>query len=64
MIHYCYGDERWTKRDYFRDDEVRQLWHPSVQAPAGSILDELLKQIREAGQFYHDPLSAAAALAH
>ena len=57
MVHYCYGDERWTKRDYFRDDQVRDLWTPSADAAEGSILGELLAQIRAAGEFYRDPLA-------
>ena len=58
MIHYCYGDERWTKRAYFRDEEVRDLWTPGADAGEGSILGELLAQIRAAGDFYRDPLAA------
>lgn len=59
VIHYCYGDEGWTKRNYFRDEQVRNLWTPSADAAEGSILGELLKQIREAGEFYRDPLKGA-----
>jgi len=55
MIHYCYGDERWSKREYFKDEEVRKLWDPAVAAPEGTVLGELLAQIREAGEFYRDP---------
>lgn len=59
IIHYCYGDERWTKRDYFKDEQVRDLWTARTDAAEGSILEELLKQIREAGEFYRDPLKDA-----
>ncbi len=54
MIHYAYGDERWTKRNYFQDEEVRNLWNPTIEAAEGTILGELLVQIREAREFYRD----------
>lgn len=54
MIHYAYGDDRWTKRNYFRDDQVHELWNPSTEAEPGTILGELLSQIREANKFYGD----------
>lgn len=57
MIHYAYGDERWTKRNYFTDEEVPAVWHPEVKAGKGTILSEVLSQIRQAGDFYRDPYS-------
>lgn len=54
MIHYAYGDERWTKRNYFRDEDAHDLWNPTAEAPAGTILGEILAQIREAREFYRD----------
>ena len=54
MIHYAYGDERWTKRNYFRDEEIHDLWNPTIEAPEGTILGEILAQIREARDFYRD----------
>lgn len=54
MIHYAYGDERWTKRSYFTDEQVCELWNPPSDAQEGTILGELLLQIREAREFYHD----------
>jgi len=54
MIHYAYGDERWTKRTFFTDEQVRELWSPTLDAPAGTILGEILGQIREAREFYRD----------
>jgi len=54
MIHYTYGDERWTKRKFFRDEQVRELWSSTLDAPAGTILGEILGQIREAREFYRD----------
>jgi hypothetical protein len=54
IIHYAYGDERWTKRNYFREDQMYGLWNPTANAAEGTILGELLKQIREAREFYRD----------
>ena len=46
--------ERWTKRNYFRDEEIHDLWNPTIEAPEGTILGEILAQIREARDFYRD----------
>ena len=59
IIHYAYGDERWDKRDYFTVEQVARVWNPSVETTAGSILDEILRQIRQAADFYHDPYFSA-----
>jgi len=55
MIHYAYGDERWNKRNYFTDEQVRSVWHPEANATDGTILSEVLSQLRQAGEFYRDP---------
>lgn len=55
MIHYAYGDECWTKRDYFTDEQAAAVWDPEAKAAAGTILDELCSQLRQAGKFYRDP---------
>jgi len=52
MIHYAYGDERWTKRNFYRDEHMRQLWNSTIEVEPGTILAELLLQIREANEFY------------
>lgn len=52
MIHYCHGDERWNKRHYCSDEEVKNLWNPPSGAPRETIRGELLAQIAEAAQFY------------
>ena len=54
MIHYAYGDERWTKRNYFRDEQVHELWNPPADVQSGTIRGEVLTQIREANEFYGD----------
>lgn len=52
VVHYCYGDERWSKRHYFREDQASNVWQPRVEAPAGTILGEILSQLRAAEKFY------------
>ena len=54
IIHYCYGDERWNKRNYCTDQEAPGIWNPPDGAAQGTILGELLAQIREAREFYRD----------
>ena len=51
-IHYCYGDETWSKRHYFRQEQARSVWQPRVESPAGTVLGEILLQLREAEKFY------------
>ena len=52
MIHYAYGDERWNKRDYSREETTRDVWNPPERYPPETILGELSKQIQEAREFY------------
>jgi hypothetical protein len=58
IIHYAYGDDRWTKRDYFTVEQAEAVWQTREEATEGTILDEVLTQIRQAGDFYHDPYSS------
>ena len=37
MIHYCYGDEVWSKRDYLTDADARRVWNPPSTAREGTI---------------------------
>ncbi|MDX6614681.1 MAG: hypothetical protein QOD75_3867 [Blastocatellia bacterium] len=60
IIHYAYGDERWTKRNYFRDDQMHDIWNPTATGAAGSILAEILKQISEAREFYGEAYFSAS----
>ena len=57
IIHYAYGDERWSKRDYYTKEEAVAVWDADQEAISGSILGELLSQIRQAREFYRDPYS-------
>lgn len=58
IIHYAYGDDRWTKRDYFTVEQTDAVWDTREEAPEGTILDEILTQIRQARDFYRDPYSS------
>ena len=51
VIHYCYGDKTWNKRNYFTARQARKVWSPAA-AQQGTILAELFSQIREARDFY------------
>jgi hypothetical protein len=52
VVHYCYGDETWSKRHYFREDRAGSVWQPRAESPAGTVLGEILSQLREAEKFY------------
>ena len=52
VIHYCYGDKMWNKRSFFTTRQARKVWSPAAPAEEGTILAELLSQIREARDFY------------
>jgi hypothetical protein len=52
VVHYCYGDETWSKRHYFREAQAESVWQPPVESPAGTVLGEILSQLREAEKFY------------
>lgn len=56
VVHYCYGDEHWSKRHYFREEEAHKVWHTETSAASGTVLSEILSQIREAEKFYSGPL--------
>jgi len=51
MIHYCYGDEIWGKRN-FVGEQAKEVWFPKSDAKSGTILGEILSQIIEARKFY------------
>ncbi|HEX8891587.1 MAG TPA: hypothetical protein VF779_20730 [Pyrinomonadaceae bacterium] len=52
VVHYCYGDESWSKRHYFHEAQAQTVWRPRVEAATGTVLGEILKQIGEAEKFY------------
>lgn len=56
LIHYCYGDWRWNKRT-FRDG-YSPLWSaplPSSKGLSGTVLGEILNQIRQARAYNRFP---------
>ena len=55
MIHYAYGDGRWNKRNYFSAEQAGAVWKDKVETIEGSVLGELLSQIKQAADFYRDP---------
>lgn len=52
VIHYCYGDELWSKRHYFTEEQIELVWEPRVKAPRNTVLGEILAQIDQAKEFY------------
>lgn len=52
MIHYCYSGGRWDKRLFMSEDKAPEVWEPRVDAPRGTVLGEILMQLREAREFY------------
>ncbi|HKC64058.1 MAG TPA: hypothetical protein VKB86_10490 [Pyrinomonadaceae bacterium] len=54
VVHYCYGDATWSKRHFFREEKAQEVWQADVEAAKGSVLAEILSQIREAEKFYSD----------
>jgi hypothetical protein len=55
MIHYCYGDKTWEKRNFYTEEQAKEVWFPSVEATRGSVLGEILSQLVEARHFYGSP---------
>ncbi len=52
MIHYCYGDESWSKRDFLTEAEAQKVWEPPTISRDGTIAGEIFLQLREARKFY------------
>jgi hypothetical protein len=52
IIHYGYGDDTWNKRHYFTREQAHNVWVPQVSAPRGTVLGEIITQLKEAGDFY------------
>jgi hypothetical protein len=61
MVHYCYGDEHWNKRHFVEEQDAAKVWQPAISAEAGTVLGEMLAQIKEAASFYEDPYRQAPA---
>lgn len=52
VIHYCYGDDSWNKRQFMSQETVARVWDPCVTPTEGTVLEEILLQIHEAREFY------------
>lgn len=50
VLHYCYGDDRWSKRAYLNGGSPLDARDPvpSLRGLSGTILGEILRQIRQA----------------
>jgi hypothetical protein len=53
VIHYGYGNKTWNKRSYLTTRQARKVWSAAAAPQQGTILAELLSQIREARDFYY-----------
>jgi hypothetical protein len=55
IIHYCYDDETWTKRTFFKPASGSPLTVAAAALPhpaAGTVLDLVMRQVREARAFF------------
>jgi hypothetical protein len=52
VVHYCYGDERWSKRQFYTAEGAPRVWQADALSSPGSVLGEVLGQLREAARFY------------
>lgn len=52
IIHYCYGNDVWNKRRYFSGRMASKVWHPTADTRSGTVVGEIVSQIREARDFY------------
>jgi hypothetical protein len=57
IVHYAYGDEQWTKRNYHTAEQAAAIWEAPIEAEPETILGEILTQIKQAGAFYRDPFA-------
>jgi hypothetical protein len=53
VVHYCYDNDSWSKRRFATSRAARRVWYPQSPAKPGSILAEILLQLREARSFFH-----------
>lgn len=60
IIHYCYGDKAWNKRDFMTEVQVPLVWHTRIIAEPGTVMAELYSQIKEAHEFYPGSASCGA----
>jgi hypothetical protein len=50
MIHYCYGDEEWSKRNFMNESALTsKIFH---SFPEASIGKEIVDQLSQAAEFF------------
>jgi hypothetical protein len=54
LIHYCDGNRQWNKRSYVNEDGANSVWDPPINSNRGTVLGQIISQIREANEFYRD----------
>lgn len=52
IVHYCYDNELWSKRQFASNIAANRVWTPPRGAVAGSVLAEVLQQLAEARSFF------------
>jgi len=52
IIHYCYGDSVWSKRSYVDRSPLACRWCRLPRTAPGTILDQIVQQMREAKRFF------------
>lgn len=56
IIHYCYGDKAWDKRDFMTEAQAPLVWYTGIIAEPGTVFAEIYSQIKEAREFYPESL--------
>ena len=52
IVHYCYDNVGWSKRDYVSPRAARRVWTPPPGAGPRTVLGEVFRQLREARRFF------------
>jgi hypothetical protein len=50
LLHYCYGDDAFDKRDFMQESQIRDVWN--TRADPGTIHEALCAEIRAAGAHF------------
>jgi len=52
IVHYCLGYAGWDKRWFRSAEKAAEVWDSTIEAPEGTVAQELFSQIVEAREFY------------
>ena len=52
VLHYPYEAPFWDKKWFVTAEESAAVWRPPEGAKAGSVMAEVMRQLKEAGEFY------------